>query len=147
CFLVAYETGTEALIGDMLAAVAGLESPDWRARLRASMEVYTGTLAAEPDLARVFLIDVLGAGHRAVELRRRVYERYVDQYRVLGALAAEEDRGIAPVPDLFLRALVGGIGELVQAHILDHGAATLTDMTPDLLALATAVFEGTARLR
>src|SRR2546426_8505515 len=122
CFLVAYETGTEALIGEMLAAVAGLERPNWRARLRASMEVYTGTLAAEPDLARVFLIDVLGAGPRAVELRRRVYARYVDQYRVLSAVAAEEDPGVAPVPDLFLHALVGGIGELIQAQILDHGA-------------------------
>jgi len=147
CFLVAYETGSEALIGEMLAAVARLENPDWRTRLRASMEVYTATLAAEPDLARVFLIDVLGAGPKAVELRRRVYERYVEQYRVLSALAAEEDPGIAPVPDLFLRALVGGIGELVQAQILDHGAEKVTDLTADLLALVTAIFEGTARLR
>ena len=66
---------------------------------------------------------------------------------MLSALAAEEDPGIAPVPDLFLRALVGGIGELVQAQVLDHGAEKVTDLTADLLALVTAIFEGTARLR
>ena len=145
CFLVAYECGTDAVIDEMVAAAARADGADWRGRLRAALEGYTGILAAEPEFARAFLIDVLGAGPKAVELRRVVYERFVEQYRALSALAAHEEPNGRPVPDLYLRALVGGIGELVGMHVLSEGARSLPELTPDLVALVTAVFAGARR--
>jgi AcrR family transcriptional regulator len=145
CFLIAYETGTEALIEEMVARAAAVDGVDWHGRLRAALDAYTGILAGEPEFARAVLIDVLGAGPRAVELRRVVYERFVEQYRALSALAAHEEPGGRPVPDLYLRALVGGIGELVGLHVLEHGAGTLPELAPDLVALVTAVFAGARR--
>jgi AcrR family transcriptional regulator len=145
CFLIAYETGTQELIGEMVAGLADQADIDWRATLRAALERYTAILAAEPEFARTFLIDILGAGPRAVQLRRRVYERFVEQYRGLSALAARENPDGAPVPDLFLHALVGGIGELVGLRILEDGAESLPGLAPELFALVTAVFEGARR--
>ena len=42
---------------------------------------------------------------------------------------------------MFLRALVGGIGELVQQHILREGAETLPELTPTLVQIAETVIE------
>jgi len=145
CFLVAYETGTEALLNEMVARAAAVDGVDWHGRLHAALHAYTGILAGEPEFARAALIDVLGAGPRAVELRRQVYERFVEQYRALSALAAHEEFQGRPVPELYLRALVGGIGELVGLHVLAHGARSLPEITPDLVALVTAVFTGARR--
>jgi hypothetical protein len=56
--------------------------------------------------------------------------------------AARQDNSIEPVSDLVLRALVGGIGELVQRHILTEGAASLGNLTPDLAQLAIKMLAG-----
>src|SRR4051794_30349919 len=78
CFLAAYETGTEVLIGDILETLRGLPADArWRGRLRAALQSYTEALAAEPEFARTFLIDVLGAGPKAVQARQRVYDMFV----------------------------------------------------------------------
>jgi AcrR family transcriptional regulator len=143
CFLAAYEAGAQALIADIRAAVR-LLSPedDWRTWTRVALEAFTTGLASSPDFARVFLVDVLGAGHRAVELRQRVYDLFAERLRVLVTSAARQDNSLEPVSDLVLRALVGGIGELVQRHILTAGAASLGELTPALAQLAIRMLEG-----
>lgn len=143
CFLAAHEAGTAALIRSMAEAVGQLgEDPPWRQILDVAVEAYLGTLADHPGFARTFLIDVLGAGPVAVERRRRVYERFVDQYRFLAARTAEQEPDLGELPDVYLKALVGGISELVQQHILERGAPSLRELKPVLVQLATAVIDG-----
>lgn len=138
CFLAAYDQAAEAVLDDIAEAVRSLgPGADWRARLHKSLETYTAVLSAEPEVAKLFLVDVLGAGARAVELRRRVLDRFVAQYR--GLRSADAD--LAEVPDAMLRALVGAINELVSEHIAAHGAATLPETTPTLEDLAHAILE------
>jgi len=144
CFLAAYATGGEAVLEAIVAAIA-TQPDDWQARLRVGLETYTCVLAAEPELARTLVVDVLGAGPRAIELRQSVYGRFVELLRDVADLAAEQLGGGPRMPDLFLRALVGGIAELVQHHIVVRGAASLGELTGDLVGLATAVFEGAHR--
>lgn len=60
CFLAAWEAGTDILFGQ-LAEVAA-ETHDWRARVRAGTEAFLEVLAAEPDFARSFMIEVLSVG-------------------------------------------------------------------------------------
>jgi AcrR family transcriptional regulator len=143
CFLAAYEAGAQAVMADILAAMEALP-PDagWRTRARVALEAFTASLAASPEFARVFLVDVLGAGHRAVELRQRVYDLFSDRLGLLVMRARDEDGSIGPVPDLVLRALVGGIGELVQRQILTEGAASLGGLAPALAQLAVQAIEG-----
>jgi AcrR family transcriptional regulator len=147
CFLAAYEAGTQSVITDIRAAMTfELPPGDWRTTVRRALELYTGALAAEPEFARVFLIDVLGAGPRAVAARQRVYDMFVDQWRGLADLASAEDASIGHVPNLVLRALVGGIGELVQRHVLTQGAQSLGELAPALAQLAIQVIEGAGAL-
>jgi hypothetical protein len=110
------------------------------------MEKYVALLAANPDLARALLVDVLGAGPRAVELRRKVFHSFVDLYRANPEGSRPADVAMRQVPELFLMALVGGIAELVQEHIVTRGAETLDELTPTLVELAFSIVELGARL-
>jgi len=145
CFLAAYATGTEALIADMVeAALTVGPDADWREVLQVAIDSYVRGLAGDPEFARTFLVDVLGAGPAAVELRVRVYEQFVQQYVILARRAARQHEEIGEVPEVYLRALVGGIGELVQQHLLTKDAKTLPELAPVLVQLVTAVIQGAA---
>lgn len=120
CFLETYRIGCENGIGQVDDALRALEAPDWRTRLRVSLEAWVSMLADEPHFARVLLIDVLGAGPRALAMRERVLAEYVAHYRRLQDLARIEEPDLPAVSDEFLRALVGGIAELVQQVLLER---------------------------
>ena len=145
CFLAAYATGTEVLIRDMVEASLALgPDADWRDVLKVAIDSYVGGLASDPEFARTFLVDVLGAGPAAVALRVQVYEQFVQQYAILARRAARQQPEIGEVPEVYLRALVGGIGELVQQHLLTKDANTLPELAPVLVQLVTAVIQGAA---
>jgi AcrR family transcriptional regulator len=145
CFLTAYETGSAVVLEEVAEAVRAVPQSDWRARLRAALTRYADVLAGEPELARALTVGVLGASPRAIELRRRVYDRFVDHYRGLRAVVESQEPSYPEIPDHYLRALVGGIGELVNEHIFRDGAESLPDLAPTLVEIATAVFEGRAQ--
>lgn len=142
CFLAAYEAGAQHVIVRILDGQAALPPGDWRLRARVALETYTESLAAAPEFARVFVIDIMGAGERAVTLRGHGYDMFIEQFRLLAQLASREDERIGPISDLVLTALVGGIAELVQRHILSHGAETLGELAPTLADLAIQAIEG-----
>lgn len=141
CFLETYSAGAQALIDAVAAAVRASGETDWHERVRTGLETYTAILAAEPDLARTVLVDVLGAGPRAVELRREVFSRFVDLYRPSPQGTRPFDEAMRAVPEPFLRALVGAISELVQEHIVTRGAESLQELTPTLVELAFSIVE------
>jgi AcrR family transcriptional regulator len=128
CFLAAYETRADAVLEHIESEVLALgNGAGWRERVSAGLRAYVERLAGEPTFARVLNVDVLGAGPRALALRERILGRFVAQYRGLGA------------DEQLLRALVGGIAELVQARLLAGDAASLPELLPTLERLAFAV--------
>jgi AcrR family transcriptional regulator len=146
CFVETYRTGCENGIAQIDAALRMREDPDWRTRLWVSLETYLAILAAEPQFARVLLIDVLGAGSRALEMRERILGIYVEHYRGLRERARSEDPNLTEMPVEFLRGLVGGIAELVQQCLLESPADEVPEhlrgLTPTLVSFATAVLTG-----
>jgi AcrR family transcriptional regulator len=146
CFVETYRTGCENGIAQIDTALRALHDPDWRTRLSVSLETYLAMLAAEPDFARVLLIDVLGAGARALEMRERILEIYVEHYRGLRERARAEDPDLPDVPDAFLRGLVGAVAELVQECLLESAPEEVSDrlraLHPTLVSFATVVLTG-----
>jgi AcrR family transcriptional regulator len=141
CFLDSYATGAQAIIAEVASAVrtSGLE--DWHERVSLGLQAYLRVLSTNPDLARALLVDVLGAGPRAVELRRDVFSGFVDLYRPAPTGQRAADIALRNVPEPLLRALVGGISELVQEHIVTRGAESLTDLAPTVIDLAFSIVE------
>jgi AcrR family transcriptional regulator len=138
CFVVAYETATREILTTVGAAAQAVESADWHDRFEVAIATYAETLASDPHMARACLVYVHGAGPRAVETRRLVYERFVRQMRTLrnGTRAADGE-----IPTIQVQATVGAIGELVQEHISTRGAESLGELTPTLVRIGWALLE------
>ena len=138
CFLAAYQTGAELLIREIRA----LPQEDWRERLAAAISSFLRNLAADPGFARTFLVDVVAAGPKAIELRQHVHGLFAERFAWLSALANSQDPAIEIAGEFWLRALVGGISEVVERHVLEQGAETLPELEGPLVELASAVIAG-----
>jgi len=141
CFLAAYDAGVDGLLAAIDDSLAE-PTPDWLAATRRAVEVYLARMAASPAFARACLIEVLGAGPAALARRDVVQGRFADQ------LAAIHRRARADIPEIpavgphTFRAAVGAVNELVTAHVLAHGAATLPELADPILDVHLALLVG-----
>jgi AcrR family transcriptional regulator len=107
----------------------GGADPSWLARTRAGIHAYLRWLAAEPALARVFLIEIAAAGPQALELRERMRDRYADRMREL--------QTAGEVPDEIFHAVVAGADDLVVRRLREGG--DLLELEPALLYLQVSL--------
>jgi AcrR family transcriptional regulator len=137
CFLAAYEAASDELLGRLREAQS---SPDgWLDRTRAGIVAYLRWLAAEPALARVFLIEVGAAGPVAAERRERIRDRYAKVLRELQDDARTATPALPRPPDEVFHALVAAIDEVVVRRIRESGGADLPELEPVLLQLHLAL--------
>jgi AcrR family transcriptional regulator len=134
CFLAAYEAASEELLERVREAHASHE--DWPERTRAGVRAYLRWLAAEPALARVFLIEVAAAGPQALERREALRDRYAELMRE--RLVDGQPR----LPIEVFHAVVAAVDDVVVRHIREHGAEELPALEPVLLYLQTALLAG-----
>jgi AcrR family transcriptional regulator len=141
CFLAAYDAGVDRLLAAIDEALEPL-APDWLTAARRAVEVYLHGMAASPAFARACVIEVLGAGPEALARRDAVQERFAAQ---LAAIHRRARRDIPEIPKLAphtFRAAVGAVNELVTAHVLEHGAASLPELTDAILDVHLALLVG-----
>jgi AcrR family transcriptional regulator len=132
CFLAAYEAASEELLARVREAHASA-SDDWLERTRAGIHAYLRWLAADPALARVYLVEVAAAGPVALERREALRDRYAELVR--------ERRG-SDLPFEIFHAVVAAVDDLVVRHIREHGAEKLPELEPVLVHLQTALLDG-----
>jgi AcrR family transcriptional regulator len=138
CFLAAYEAASDELYEHVraaqdAAAAAAAAPADWLARTHAGIRAYLRWLAAEPALARVFLIEVAAAGPEALACRERLRDRYAARMREL----QDSDTG---VPDEIFHAVVAAADDLVVRRLRE--GADLLELEPILLRLQVAQLAG-----
>src|SRR5829696_4192477 len=96
CFLAAYEVASDELYEHVRAAQDGVRAAGasgaraapagenaWLEPTHAGIRAYRRWLAAEPALARVFLIEIAAAGPDALARRERLRDRYAERMRAL----------------------------------------------------------------
>jgi AcrR family transcriptional regulator len=137
CFLAAYEAASDELFEHVRAAQEGADPSDgaahaWLARTRAGIHAYLRWLAAEPALARVFLIEVAAAGPEALERRERLRDRYAERMRELQVANS--------VPDEIFHAVVAGADDLVVRRLRE--GKDLLELEPILLYLQVSLLAG-----
>jgi AcrR family transcriptional regulator len=115
CFLAAFEWGVSQARHTMAEAYASQRS--WRDRVRHALAALLCLLDAEPELARVCVVEALGAGPLVLARRGQVAEELI---AALGA-GAPRSRGPAEMPLLTAEGVIGGAFSVVHARLLEHG--------------------------
>jgi AcrR family transcriptional regulator len=140
CFVAAYEAAAEELLERVRDAHGS--SDDWLDRTRAGIRAYLHWLAAEPALARVFLIEVAAAGPRAAEARERMRDRYAVLMRELQEDARADMPALPRLPEEVFHAAVAAVDELVVRRIREATARDLPQLEQVLLYLQLALLAG-----
>jgi AcrR family transcriptional regulator len=140
CFVAAFEAAAEELLERMRDAHGS--SDDWLDRTRAGIRAYLHWLAAEPALARVFLIEVAAAGPRAAEARERMRDRYAVLMRELQEDARADMPALPRLPEEVFHAAVAAVDELVVRRIREATARDLPQLEQVLLYLQLALLAG-----
>ncbi len=125
CYLRAYDEAVEhvaGLIGDAYARGAG---PDPDSRLRGALRAYLEFCAANPKLARAFVIEVVAAGPRALQRRGEAITRLTDALASTSLPLGEGEQSRW----LKARLFIGGVHELTSAVIEAGEVATLPELT------------------
>jgi AcrR family transcriptional regulator len=141
CFVSAYRAAAERLFERVRAAQR--EPGDWLERTRAGVVAYLRWLAAEPALARVFLIEVAAAGPRAAEAREQVRDRYAELLaeRQEGA-RARDFPALPELPAEIFHAVVAAVDDIVVRKIREGGAEDLLRLEPIIRYLQVSLLAG-----
>jgi AcrR family transcriptional regulator len=140
CFLAAYDAVSDAILTAIEGAAA--EHTDWRERIVAGVHAYLGGMAAEPEIARVFIVDVLSAGPAALERRRAVLRRFAGSLRQQVDAAVEAGGPGRRISDATALALAGAVHELVLEALETGRAASLPALEGDVADLVAAAVVG-----
>jgi AcrR family transcriptional regulator len=126
CFLAAYD----AAAGRVRDAVrsAAREHQQRGDSVRAGIDALLQFLAGEPELARLLVVEVTGAGPMA--LRRRN-----DAVRAFAAMLSGSDYSDTPVA---AHVTAGGIWEVIHALVLEGRAGELPELADPLAEVALA---------
>ena len=126
-FLVSYEDISAQLMDAVVAAFDRTDS--FITRVEDCMRAFLTLLAAEPAYANMCIVEVLVAGHSAIERRNAVMRQFRE---LIEAGADEELPKTARPPALTAETLVGGVHEVVYARVLRGDTAQLPMLLPDL---------------
>lgn len=143
CFFAAYEEAIERIREQVLAACGTHSRGEWPLRIRAGIGSLLSTLAAEPALASISLVEGLRAG-------RGVYDRYqaaVESFVVYLRDGAPEAPGGGEVPEATDEAVVGGIASLLGRRVLAGEAEQIDQLLPEVLEFALTPYLGTSEAR
>jgi AcrR family transcriptional regulator len=139
CFLAAYEQMTAAFIGASLEAAASTSG--WQAKLDAGILTYFRFMAEHPEVAVSTVVEIHGAGRRALQARDRALREWT---RTIGGLAILARREGVALPELDPVACAA-IVLTAEAYVHDYArrgrVRRVKEKAPVVQALARALFE------
>ncbi len=130
CIVALHQDATTAVLEAMRRTGNDYQGDDAAGRVRAVIQTFLEVLAAFPDEAQTLLVEIIGAGPRAMAQRDRVlaeYASYVDDVN-----REDAERGSAPrlssPHDAF--AIVGAVVELASRQIRTGEPDDIRDLEP-----------------
>jgi AcrR family transcriptional regulator len=117
CMLALVDRANEVVAGAMAAAARSAGTIDAAARLHAGTRAYLAAIAEHPDVARALLVEIVGAGPKAMAKRDMGMQLFAAILDAENAAAAKH--GLSPrfASEYDSYAIVGGITELVSRHV------------------------------
>jgi AcrR family transcriptional regulator len=136
CFLAAFDLAIAQ--ASALAEEAYQGEQGWRDGVRSGLARLLMFLDDEPGLAKLCVVEALGAGARVLERRAQVLEE----------LAAIVDRGRAvpnatgEPPDVTAEGVVGAVFAVLHTRLLEEGREPLTNLLSPLMSMIVLPYLG-----
>ena len=142
CIVALFDAAIDVILGAMRAAGDRNLDADPAVRVGALAEAFLAALEQFPDEARTLLVEVVGAGPRALARRDRALDgvaQYIDDLN-----RRDFDRGAAPrfasPHDAF--AIVGAVVELASRQIRTGRPAAIAELEPVVERLTMGLLAG-----
>jgi AcrR family transcriptional regulator len=136
CFLAAFEQALSQ--ARLIAQEAYVNEPSWRDGVRAALAKLLMFMDEEPGLAKLCIVEALGAGERVLDWRAKVLEE----------IAAVIDRGrevtnaTREPPEVTAEGVVGAIFAVLHTRVLEQGEERLTDLLGPLMSMIVLPYLG-----
>ena len=145
CIVALFDAGALAVVEAMRRAGAEAAVGGPAGRVMAIVHTYLEALASFPDEAQTLLVEINGAGPRAIERRDRVLAEFA---RAIDDVNREDaDLGLAPrlasIHDAF--AIVGAVVELASRQIRTGDPDEIREVEPVIERLVLGVLQTGAR--
>jgi len=128
CFLVAYEVQMERVLEAVERAYSACEG-SWSECMASALRTLLSLLIAEPNRARLLLVEVLSAGRPALECRHAALSRF-------GSLFEPGTVGLPLAPadaETVARAVIGGVAGALYSRIAAGQSDRLAEIGADLI--------------
>jgi AcrR family transcriptional regulator len=140
CFVAAYDTVMKELRERVSAAFD--ESEEWPQAIKAGIDAMLRFLAAEPNLARLCMVEALVAGPAVVERYDAAIQSFVPYFQEgRKGRSPEVLSRLSPTTE---EALVGGMVSLISRRIIAGKTEELEDLLPDLVEFTLTPYLGSA---
>jgi AcrR family transcriptional regulator len=143
CFLETLDALADLAATPMMAVYKRNDDRTWRARLESVFEGLVRLILSQPAAARVWLVEIYAAGPQAVERM----ERLADRLEAVAIDAIGETPGHPGVPPEGVRAVLGGLRQIVHSRIRHNREEELMELVPDLVDWALSYDAPPTRLR
>jgi AcrR family transcriptional regulator len=128
CFLATYERAVESVAQSV--EQARRDAPDWRTGVEHALLAFTGAIAAQPDIARLALIEAFAAGPAALQRMRGTLSLFA-------ALLEENSLANAPdpveLPSPVARGIASGVTCIARARLMAGREQELPGLVPALV--------------
>ncbi|HEY7951682.1 MAG TPA: TetR/AcrR family transcriptional regulator [Solirubrobacteraceae bacterium] len=144
CFLAALDEAIER-IQDLAVQAYDSES-SWRESTRAGLTAILAFMQTEPGLARLCIVEALGAGPRVLARRGEILkqlERVVDRGRKApGAKGVKSSRSTREPADITAEGIVGAVFAVLHTRLLAGGRKPLTELVGPLMSMIVLPYLG-----
>jgi AcrR family transcriptional regulator len=138
CFVAAYDTVMAELRERVTAAFE--ETDEWPLSIKAGIDAMLEFLAAEPNLARLCMVEALVAGPAVVERYDAAIQSFVPYFeKGREGRSPEVLSRLSPTTE---EALVGGMVSLISRRVIAGKAEELEDLLPDLVEFTLTPYLG-----
>ncbi len=112
------------------------ETDGWRERIEAAITALFGSAIDNPGALRLSLLEIAAVGPAGIERRERSLKRYERFLHDALTLAPGE----GTIPDLVLKAIIGGFNRVLYRRVQGDEAAQLLGLAPDLARWAASYY-------
>ncbi len=141
CFLAVFDQTVEqisALVGEAYA-----REPGWRDGMRASVLAMLRFMDDEPGLARICVVEALGAGPRVLKRRTEVLaelKEVIDEGR--SSAGARVARATEEAPEVTAEGVIGAVFAVLHSRLLAHSREPFTALLGPLMSMIVLPYLG-----